>query len=82
MTLDTKNNTQPPFQFTRTSIGFMKRDSDFSMKAEKKEKSTFKLRNLSLGHERDFINENIGKIKEYDFMTALKHGKKINGILH
>ena len=42
----------------------------------------FKQRKTTIGVERNFISENIGKIHEYDFMSALKNGKKINGILN
>lgn len=64
MTLDTKNNTRPPFQFTRTSVGFMKKlDSTIDVEGNKdKTRNAFRDRNLSQGFERDFINENIGKI--------------------
>ena len=83
--LDQKNSNQPPFVFTQTSAAFLKsrKDSDFSVDhAKKSHKSAFRNRGLSLGVERNFINENIGKIQEYDFMSALKNGKKINGVLN
>ena len=61
MTLDTKNNNQPPFVFTQTSVGFLrKRDSDLF--EHQKPKKAFKDRQLSVGIERDFVNENIDKI--------------------
>jgi len=82
MGLDTKHNTQPPFVFTQTSIGFLQKRESGLAQEKVNPKRAFKHRNMSVGIERDFISENVGKIHEYDFMSAIKNGKKINGILN
>jgi hypothetical protein len=37
---------------------------------------------VGAGVERDFISENVVKIHDYDFMSALKNGKKVDGVLN
>ena len=61
----------------QNTIGFLQKRESGLAQEKVNPKRAFKHRNMSVGIERDFISENVGKIHEYDFMSAIKNGKKI-----